>query len=172
MVVTTKLSIGFTEATAVSGGNVITGTSIYIVPRKAEAELTHLLWTIRIESDPADGVITYAILDHGPERASVDMTQVSLVQSSIVSAFQAWRNLTSVGVIQTAETIDVDLTETMSRRSNLQSDDEYSIVPAYRTGNAYTAGQSGVLHLTERLFQQIWRDDSGWNDYTFEESAS
>jgi len=172
--VTTNLSIAFNETTVIGGSVTETGSRIYVVPRKGEAILKRVHWTYRIEADPLDGSYVFALLDHGPDDSTVDIQEVDLVRNSLVSAYQTWRILTNVGLVQTAKSIDVDLgDQVLSRRTNLQSDDDFSIVPAYFSGNTATVGQSGAIDIKERLFQAIFRDDlDEWSDYTFEESAS
>lgn len=172
--VTTNVIIGFNEATAIDGAIVETGAIIYIVPRKAEAMLQRVFWTYWVEATPPTGTIIYAIVNHEPNQVVVGWSFVELIQRAIVSAVQSWRSVTAIGILDTARTIEVDLKEiTLSRRSNLQTDNDYSIVPGYRAGNALTVSMAGNLFVKETLFQDIFKDDfDEWNGYTFEESAS
>lgn len=172
--ITTNLSIGFTDFTSLTAGNTESGAPIYTIPRQGAAMFKRMLWTFHLEQDPVDVAIVFAILDHAGDDASLETSEVGLVQRSLFNARQQWRVLTAVGVVDTAKTIDIDMEElNITRRSNLQSDNESSISPAYRANANVSVGMSGVMSIVEKLFQRIDRDDpTEWAGYTFEESAS
>jgi len=171
--VSTNRVIGWNDSTTLASGVVETGSLIYTIPRKGEARLTRLLWTYLLNQTPVAVQVNYAIIDHGPVDSTVDQTVTDMIIDSIIVAAQDWRVATSVGIVQTASTIEVDLDQVISRRSNLQSDDEYSIVPVYRAGANVNVSQRGTLFVTETLFQQQVPDPQDeWAGYTFEESAS
>lgn len=171
-VVTNKVINWSSTAILNVGGNVEIVDPFYIIPRKGEAFLDRLIWTIFLNEDPAlDVNLTYAILDHGRDTDPA-LTTVQLVNASIVNRFQAWHIVTAVGIVQTAETIEVELDQTISRRSNLQADNDYAITPAYAGSIAVDVGQRGTFFVKETLFQLILRDaPDEWIGYTFEESA-
>jgi len=172
--VKTNLSIGFIDFTALDSGTVETGAPIYTVPRKGEAKFTQMLWSVYIEQDPGNFAVIYAIIDHGGDDGQLEGSELSLVQRALFVTRQQWRTVTNVGVLDTVKTTDVDMKDlVITRRSNLQSDNESSISPAYRSGTAISVGQTGVMSVEETLFQLILRDDPAeWSGYTFEESAS
>jgi len=173
--VTTNLSIGWSDSTGIAAGVVETGGSIYVVPRKAQVSLQRMLWTYQLDQDPAgDFVVIFGIYDHEPDDPTVDISTIALVQTSLLSANMRFQLLTAVGVLITSNTIEVDMKQmVLSRRSNLQSDAEFSIVPIYRSGSTVNVGSSGIMWVKETLFQEIFRDDlDEWAGYTFEESAS
>lgn len=172
--VTTNLSIGWVDDIIIVATIVETGRAIYVIPRKGEASFQRMLWTYQINADPSDVAVNFAILRHGPFDATVDLSQLGLAVASLLFATQAWRSLTAVGVLNTSNTIEVDMKEmVISRGDNLQGDNEFTIVPAYRSNSNFAVGQSGILWVKETLFQDIFKDDlDEWAGYTFEESAS
>lgn len=172
--VKTDISISFIDTVTTGSGIVETGIRLYVVPRKGEAMFQRILWTVELRQDPGDFDIIYAIWDHSELDGIVLIDARAMMEGSLVTLRQNWRSVTAVGVLQTSTTIEVDLKETViSRRSNLQDDDEFSIVPAYRSNSVIAVGQVGTLWVKETLFQVNFRDDlDEWAGYTFEESAS
>ena len=171
----TNLSIGFIDFTALNSGTVETGAPIYTVPRKGEAKFRQMLWSVYIEQDPGNFAIIYAIIDHrGDDSGGLETSELGLVQRALFVTRQQWRTVTNVGVLNTVTTVDVDMKDlVITRRSNLQSDVQSAISPAYRSGSTISVGQTGVMSVEETLFQFIIRDDSSeWAGYTFEESAA
>lgn len=172
--VTTNLSIGWTDAVTTSGAIVESGSALYIIPRKGEAQFQRMLWTYQLKQDPGNFEVVYAILRRAPVTADLGISEEQMVERALISAVQSWRAITAIGVVQVSNTMEVDMKKmVMSRRSNLQDDDEFAVVPAYRSGSTVAVGQSGILFVKETLFQEIFKDDlDEWNGYTFEESAS
>lgn len=171
-VITNKV-IGFTAGEALLAGIVETGTAIYFVPVDAEVDLNRIEWAVFITQDPIDTTVHYAIilLENDDPSGSIPFSE--MMNKAYIATSQHWRNITAVGVVNTTDHLIVDLENTtISRRRNLQDENDYTIVPAWRTGNDISAGQSGTLFLTEKLFQRIFRDATDeWTGYTFEESA-
>lgn len=171
--VKTNLSVAWFDATGIASNVAETGDLIYVVPRKAEAEFKSMLWTYSLESDPIDQSIVYTIINHGRNETLLLTNELQLVQRSLLTAQLTFRSLTAVGVIKTSETKQVNMNLTLSRRTNLQSDNDFSIVAAYITTVTSNVSSSGVLFLEEKLFQDIFADDlDEWRGYTFEESAA
>lgn len=174
--VTTNLVIGFDDTLTVASAAAETGGPIYIVPRKAEAMFQRCLWTVALDQNPDESIlILYAILQ-APSLTTLTLSQLAFAQTSLMVIRQSWENLTSVGVVDTATSKEVDMKElVLSRLSNLQSDDDFSIVTAYRqvSGGDISVAQTGTLWIKETLFQKNFKDDlDEWAGYTYEESAS
>ncbi len=150
-----------------------TGNPIYIVPRKGEASFKRMLWNVSLNQNPTASIsVRYAIMN---QQANIvlDINAAAFTDRALMIARQNWENLTSVGVVDTTKTIDIDMdTLVLSRASNLQSDDQFEISPAYVSDTVAAFNQDGTLWVTETLTQEIFRDDlDEWAGYTFEESA-
>lgn len=172
--IVTNLTIGWEDATVLAANTSETGFPIYVVPRKAEVMFQRMLWTVILGQNPTLSVtMRYAIYNRQPNVTFGDNNR-SFAQNALMLVTQSWENLTSVGVVNTAQTQEVNMKElTLSRASNLQDDDEYTIAPAYRADQNVTGGQTGTLYLKESLFQENFRDSADeWSGYTYEESAS
>lgn len=172
--VVTNLVIGFDDTITLTVNNrPQTGNAIYVVPRKGEASFRRILWNVVTNQNPTSSFfVTYAIMNH-EANATLAINRLAFIQKSMVTARQNWENLTSVGVVDTAKTIDVDMDElVLSRMSNLQTDDEYEISPAYLCETTASFAQTGTMWIRETLTQEFFRDDTDeWIGYTYEESA-
>lgn len=171
--VVTNINVSFFDATGLQASVAESGDRIYVIPRKGQVILKSLFWTQFLETDPADHSITYTILRHERNDTNMGLSELELVQRAIVVAHMAFRSVTAVGVILTSDTQDVNLHDVeIARRTNLQSDDDYSIVPAFFSTVTTNIAVSGTLFVEETRFQDILRDDpTEWAGYTFEESA-
>jgi len=172
--VVTNISISWFDATGIASNVAETGDLIYVIPRQGEAVLKSMLWTVQLEQDPSDVTIVFTLINHGRNETLLLTNELALVQRSIAVQQLAFRSITAVGVLRTSVTKEVNLRDmVLSRRSNLQSDDEFSIVAAYISTVTVNVSSSGTLFLEETKFQMILRDDlDEWQGYTFEESAS
>lgn len=171
--VVTNLVIGWDDVQTLGAGVSETGIAIYIVPRKGEASFQRMLWTVNLSQNPSASItVRYAIMNKNPQ-ATFAGGNLSFAQQALMIVKQSWENLTSVGVVDTAQTNEVDMKEmVLSRQSNLQGDDEFAIVPAYHADTGIVAAQTGTLWVKETLTQENFRDDlDDWAGYTFEESA-
>lgn len=151
-----------------------TGNAIYVVPRKGEASFQRVLWTVVTNQNPtASFFVTFGIMNHQANQV-LAINRLAFIQKCMVTQRQNWENLTSVGVVDTAKTIDVDMDELiLSRSSNLQTDDDFEISPAYVSEGTNNFAQTGTMWIKEVLTQEIFRDDlDEWAGYTFEESAA
>lgn len=151
-----------------------TGNPIYVVPRKGEASFKRMLWNVSLNQNPTVSIsVKYAIMNHQANTV-LAINDAGFTAKALMILRQNWENLTSVGVVDVTKSKEVDMdTLVLSRPSNLQSDDEYEISPAYQSDTAAGFNQDGTLWLTETLTQEFFRDDTDeWIGYTFEESAS
>lgn len=173
--VVTNLVIGFDDAISLTVQNrAQSGGAIYTVPRKGEASFQRILWNVVTNQNPTTSFfVHFAIMRVEAADILLSLNRITFSQKAMLVARQNWENLTSVGVVDTSKTIDVDMDELVIKRdSNLQSDGDFQISTAYLSEDTVSVAQSGTMWIKETLTQKMVRDDTDeWIGYTFEESA-
>lgn len=173
--VKTDRRIGWTDNVTTAQNVSESGGSIYIVPRKATAKFGKCHWYGTITDDiSGDGSYNWHIYPTGPVDATVDTAAAELIQGSLDAMTARWQTITAVGIVNQSIESDVDIDVLISRASNLQGDDEYTIVVVYRSSSSAvnSLASQGYMEVEETLFQDIFADRSDeWAGYTFEESA-
>jgi len=171
--ITTNKTVGWEDDLSAST-TIESGGTIYVVPRKGEAHLTHVQMFAHQNEDPgSDRTNIYVLLPHGPENTSLNISTEQLIQRAFAVVNEAIRVVTAVGILLVGKELIDDLDVVISRQSNIQDDDDFSIVPVYRSSGATNLRTVGILYITEKLNQMIFNDGAdGWEGYTYEESAS
>lgn len=171
-IITTDKELGFVDVQTVVASETETGGVIYQIPRKAEVKFRHISWSFGLNQDPVDVAITFAVIGHPGDDATLD-DNAEWITDAIVNRTQHWRILTAVGAAQVHGYLDQELNFDIIRKTNLSLDEDYAIVPIYRTDATVVCSQTGIFIITEKLTQEMFRDDpTEWAGYTFEESAS